>query len=288
MVPGHGEADHGFGGGGQGFVVAGRSAMVHEMAEGSLDHPASGRHGETFGGEIAGDGLGVDAQGGGVLDEAREMAATGPGLRAVGCSVRTWPNRRVPAMGVLHARGGDGEAGSRPRASVAMPRLRPSAERETAQQAVRLGGLPSSRQAAKYQYTVLAGRRRHPPARLVQKHSVFTKARVDGGHRLRPRLRRRFKHRLGSSPAPTAGGFTALTRQQIAAGPRPPPRSRFQPAAASRASATRAQTECRALPTESATFHFMTGGLPTESAPPQHLTPQVQRCLLRPFGALHH
>lgn len=110
MVPGHGEADHGFGGGGQGFVVAGRSAMVHEMAEGSLDHPASGRHGETFGGEIAGDGLGVDAQGGGVLDEAREMAATGPGLRAVGCSVRTWPNRRVPAMGVLHARVGDGDS----------------------------------------------------------------------------------------------------------------------------------------------------------------------------------
>jgi len=80
MVPGHGEADHGFGGGGQGFVVAGRAAMVLEMAEGSLDHPASGRHGETFGGEIAGDDPGVDAQGGGVLDEAREMATTGPGL----------------------------------------------------------------------------------------------------------------------------------------------------------------------------------------------------------------
>lgn len=198
--------------------------------------------------------------------------------RTGGC--RQWGSCTLAAVMVI--------AGSRPRASVAMPRLRPSAERETAQQAVRLGGLPSSRQAAKYQYTVLAGRRRHPPARLVQKHSVFTKAQVDGGHRLRPRLRRRFKHRLGSSPAPTAGGFTALTRQQIAAGPRPPPRSRFQPAAASRASATRAQTECRALPTESATFHFMTGGLPTESASPQHLTPQVQRCLLRPFGALHH
>lgn len=175
--------------------------------------------------------------------------------RTGGC--RQWGSCTLAAVMVI--------AGSRPRASVAMPRLRPSAERETAQQAVRLGGLPSSRQAAKYQYTVLAGRRRHPPARLVQKHSVFTKAQVDGGHRLRPRLRRRFKHRLGSSPAPTAGGFTALTRQQIAAGPRPPPRSRFQPAAASRASATRAQTECRALPTESATFHFMTGGLPTRA-----------------------
>jgi|GEM_PF-4934287 len=125
-------------------------------------------------------------------------------------------------MGVLHARGGDGDSrqqaeGAGGDAALAADdllgrvraltcggdvdaggdtltssthaealRLRPSVERETAQQAVRLGEHPSSRQAAKYQYTVLAGRhrRRHPPARLVQKHSTFAKAQVDGGHRL--------------------------------------------------------------------------------------------------------
>jgi hypothetical protein len=38
----HGEVDHGFGAGGQGFVVAGQAAVEHQPAEGPFYGPAAG------------------------------------------------------------------------------------------------------------------------------------------------------------------------------------------------------------------------------------------------------
>jgi hypothetical protein len=58
----HRDVDHGFGAGGQGFVVAGEAAVEHEPAEGAFDHPASLNDVEASDIGIAVNDLGVDAQ----------------------------------------------------------------------------------------------------------------------------------------------------------------------------------------------------------------------------------
>ena len=63
--------DHGFAGGGFGFVVAGETAGLHEPAEGAFDDPALGLDDEAF-------GCGV-----GSFDDVQPQ----PGMRGVGAQV---------------------------------------------------------------------------------------------------------------------------------------------------------------------------------------------------------
>ncbi|KDN74252.1 hypothetical protein DF19_32950 [Streptomyces olindensis] len=90
---GHGQLDHGFGAGWEGFVVAGQAAVEHQPAVGPLDGPAFGQRRESLGAGGPLDDFRVDAEAGGVLDEVLAVTAVDPHLadRGVGCG--TWSIR---------------------------------------------------------------------------------------------------------------------------------------------------------------------------------------------------
>ncbi|MFF2921923.1 TetR/AcrR family transcriptional regulator [Streptomyces celluloflavus] len=118
--------DHGFGAGGQGFVVAGQAAVVRQPARGAFDDPAAEPNGESPGGRGAADDLDVDAEGFAVLDDGVLAARVGPGFAdggwsaeplsaSVGRRCRPARSRRWPAP-----------SGNRPRVSVMTLRFLPA------------------------------------------------------------------------------------------------------------------------------------------------------------------
>lgn len=85
---------------GVGFVVAGQSAVVHEPAEGPLDHPTPGNRLESFGSRVALDDFDVDPEAGTVVDHLRAVSGVGPCLGHVGACAGDL-GEQVDAAGVV-------------------------------------------------------------------------------------------------------------------------------------------------------------------------------------------
>src|SRR3954465_13023132 len=122
----HGDGDHAGGVAGQGFVVSGEAAVLHEPTEGAFDDPAALHHAEPFDLRVLGDDLDVDAERGTVFDGCDLESGIDPGLVRVGWIVAAWSSRSLPITLSLTLAAVTITASSRPRVSVIMPRLPPT------------------------------------------------------------------------------------------------------------------------------------------------------------------
>lgn len=91
--------------GGVSLVVAGKSTVVHEPAEGPLDNPAPRNHLEALLGRVAAGDFDVDAKAGAVLNDLGAVAGVGPGFGDAGV-VDGDAREHVDAAGVVGDAGG--------------------------------------------------------------------------------------------------------------------------------------------------------------------------------------
>lgn len=89
--------NHGFGAGGQGFLIARRTAVEHEPAESALGHPTLRKGGKSPGGGVSADDFEGGAEGGTAFDDLGAVGAVSPGLGDGRVSAATWISRGRPA-----------------------------------------------------------------------------------------------------------------------------------------------------------------------------------------------